>query len=187
MFNSKTKSLLLVSALFWLWTGCTKLPANGDITGNPPPPPPPDSDYVLSVTDTSASPADTGITVNVNLKNIEAVAGAQIRLTYDSTLLSMSSPPFSKPPRASQMDFFNGNFSTPGVVTFAMTWFSAKGVIPDGEGPILQLRFNVKAGALSGSQSPLDLADMGININAVSDTLGNLIIPVLTDGLFTVQ
>ncbi len=173
-------SVLAVAALLF-WSGCAKYGTEPDNT-----PPPNQNPNVLSLGNASGAPGDTGILVDVNLHNVEPMAGAQLRIVYDSNRLQPSDTPYLKPSRASQMDFYNGNFSSAGVIIFAMSWFSQKGIIDVGDGPILQLIFDVKSTAPPGA-SALSFENQGNYINALSDTLATLIFPQLQNSTFTVQ
>ncbi len=141
-----------------------------------------------SITNYVAAPGDTGIIVDINLHNVEPIAGAQLRIVYDSTRLMLSDTPYLKPGRADQMDnYILGSNPDPGEITFAMfPNIGQIGVIAAGDGPILQLLFDVKPTATSGN-SQLKFESEGYSINALSDTLGTLIIPQLENGTFTVQ
>jgi hypothetical protein len=172
-------SALTIAALFF-WSGCTQYGTE------PYQPPPNQNPNILSLSNASGAPGDTGIIVDVNLHNVEPMAGAQMRIVYDAGRLQPSDTPFLKPSRASQMDFYAGTFSNPGVITFAMAWFSQKGIIDVGDGPVLQLLFDVKSTAVSGA-SALSFQNEGSQINALSDTLGTLIFPQLQNATFTVQ
>lgn len=164
-----------------LLASCTKSPTD---SGNNPPPN--QNPNILSLSSATAAPGDTGVVIDVNLHNVEPVAGAQLRIVYDSLRLTPSDTRYLKPARAIQMDFYAGNFDNPGVITFAMSWFSQKGSIAIGDGPILQLLFDVKSTAAAGASS-LRFENQGNNINALSDTLGTLIFPQLQNSTFTVQ
>lgn|SRR5574341_633118 len=176
-------SALAIAALLF-WSGCKKY-ATAPIDQ----PPPNNNPNILSLDNASGAPGDTGIIVDVKLHNVEPIAGAQLRITYNSNVLQPSDTPYLKPARAEQMDFYAGNFNTPGVVTFAMSWFTQKGVIAIGDGAILQLIFDVKPGAPTGNSSLSFQNDATppTEDNALSDTTGTrLIIPQVQNSTFTV-
>ena len=176
-------SALAITALLF-WSGCNKYSTAPIIQ-----PPPNNNPNILSLSNASGAPGDTGIIVDVNLHNVEPIAGAQLRITYNVNVLQPSDTPYLKPTRADQMDFYAGNFNTPGVVTFATSWFTQKGVIAIGDGAILQLIFDVKPGASVGTSSLRFESDATLPTedNALSDTTGTkLIVPQVQNGTFTV-
>lgn len=179
-FLQSTAGLVFAGVL--LWSACTKIPTDGGYQ------PPNQNPNILNLSNATASAGDTGVVIDVNLHNVEPMAGAQLRIVYDSTRLKLSDTPYLKPSRADQMgNYILGSNPDPGEITFAMfPNIGQTGMIAAGDGPILQLLFDVKPTATSGN-SQLGFESEGYSINALSDTLGVLIIPQLENGSFTVQ
>ena len=180
-----TAGLVLAGVL--LWSACIKTPTDGGDYQ----PPPNQNPNILSLSSGTASAGDTGVVIDVNLHNVEPIAGVALSIVYDSTVLKPSDTPYLKPARASQMDNYQGNFSTPGVVKFVMLSFSnPPGRIDVGDGPILQLLFDVKPTAPASASQIRFVNDSNPppEDNQLSDTTGtHLIIPQLENGTFTVQ
>ena len=168
-----------------LWSACT------ETVTDPNYPPPNQNPNILNLSNATASASDTGVVVDVNLHNVEPIAGVALSIVYDSTVLKPSDTPYLKPARASQMDNYQGNFSTPGVVKFVMLSFSnPPGRIDVGDGPILQLLFDVKPTTPASASQIRFVNDSNPppEDNQLSDTTGTrLIIPQLENGTFTVQ
>jgi len=114
-----------------------------------------------------------------------------LRIAYDSSVLQPSATPYSQPPRASSLENYSGYFDVPGLITFLMISLNnPPGKIQIGDGPILELYFDVKLTAPSGTTSLIFADDPGTPVqdNQLSDTTGTkLILPQLVNGTFTVQ
>jgi len=148
----------------------------------------------LRIIGASASPCDNAVVVSVYLHNVEPIAGFQLRVVYDQTYLEANSQQFVNPtPSHRAYPFFNPNngaiyaadISVPGEVTFVAVRLFTPVQIDPGAGSIVDLLFNVKRTAPEGS-TLIRLVDSpdSININALSDLSGNLILPVLVDDTF---
>lgn len=177
-------ALIIASLLFW--SGCAKYGTEPDNT-----PPPNQNPNILSLSNASGAPGDTGIIVDVNLHSVEDVGAVALRIAYDAAMLEPSDTPFLQPARAAGMDKYEGNFDSPGLITFLMISLnSPPGKIEAGDGPILHLIFDVKSSAAPGTTQIFfaDNPNTTIQDNQLSDTTGNVVIfPQLQNGTFTVQ
>ena len=186
-------SSLLILALAVTLSGCIKTPTD---PGNYPPPDTttiPDPN-ILSLSSASGSPGDTGIIVNVNLHNVIPIGAVALLMAFDSTVLTPSDTWFLKPARASTMSVYNGSFPDAGSIRFAMLPFpnppNPLGRIEIGDGPILQLLFDVKPSAASGTTQIRFIDDPATPNpdNQLSDTSGyQVIFPQLQNSSFFVQ
>jgi len=185
-YKPTTLTGLLILALAMTLSGCIKTPTD------PGTDPPPNNDpNILSIPSASGAPGDTGIMVNVNLHNVEAIGGLVLRITYDSTVLTPSDTRFLAAIRSSGLEQNFNSFGTPGLITFLMYSSSDPlGKIDIGDGPILHLLFDVKPSAQSGTStiSFNDNPNTPLQDNQLSDTLGmKVIFPQLQNSSFTVQ
>lgn len=181
-------SVVLVGLAVLLSSASCKKTATGP-DGNVNPPPPPSQDpNILSLSNGTGAPGDTGIVIDVDMHNVIPIAGVQLRMVYDSTVLQMSDSAYFKPPRAAQMCLFTVNYSTPGVIIGVITYFPCPPAKIDiGDGPVLQLIFDVKSTAPAGSY-PLKFENNPPQINSLSDTTGyKSIFPQLINSTFTVK
>jgi len=150
----------------------------------------------LKVISASGNRGDSARVVSIYLRNIEAIAGFQLRVVYDPTYLEPNSQQFVNPtPSHRAYPFYNpdngaiyaADISVPGEVTFVAVRLFTPVQIDPGAGSIVDLLFNVKGTAPDGN-TLIQLANSqdSIKINALTDLSGNLILPVLRDGTFTV-
>jgi hypothetical protein len=141
-------------------------------------------------------PGQSGVAVTVYLRNTFDVAGFNLRLVYDSTVMYPRPPvpdsSFDQLPRSWSLPIFMGNFNQTGEVIF----LGAPFFNPDtervftGNGPIVEFYFNIKSSAPKGNY-PIKLEEDTLDIspfdNTLGDTLGlNIYIPVLENGVISV-
>jgi len=147
----------------------------------------------LRVLNAAGNAGQTAVVVSVSMRNTFPVGGFQFRLVYDSTLLSINPAQFVDPtPTHRAYPFFldglyGADVSTPGIVNFVGSWFAQQVEIPPGTGSIADLLFDVKPGApdINVNLSLIDSPDLTF-LNALSDTVGNLVLPVKTNGVFSI-
>lgn len=150
----------------------------------------------LRVVSASGNPGDTAVVVSVYLRNVIPVAGVTIRMEYDSNLITPNPRQFIDPiPGHRGYPFFDpaneaiysADISEPGVVRFIATRLFTAVQIPPGAGSIVDLLFDIRATA-TDQTTPLRLVDSpdSINLNVLSDTIGNLVFPVTRNGTMTI-
>jgi hypothetical protein len=129
----------------------------------------------LIIPDLNTSPGDT-ITVPINVTDATGVAGANIVVTYDKSVLTIKEVKTTI--LSSGMNLID-NSETIGEVTLAMA--STKG-IAEGSGAIVEIIFEVSATAKSGAKSPLKFKEA-----MLYDELGNDIQVQAEDGNLRIE
>lgn len=158
----------------------------------------------LRILDAFGLPGDTAVIVQIYVRNDSfPVAGVTFRLIFDTTFLTpVFLPPTQTVPFPVRFETVNRGTALPeggvaldtsatGVVNgLLFAGFSGIPKIERGAGTIMHVFFNIKPGVSLGATSPLrlinDTAQGGL-LNALSDTLGNLILPVLANGTLHIQ
>ena len=110
----------------------------------------------LKIVDAYAVPGDTDVTLSVYMRNTINVAAFTLRMVYDTNLVN---PRYtlqgtsqvlvaSKTAKSSPLPIFQGNISSPGVMTFLAStdWFGAIKYIPSGAGgSVVEFKFKIKS------------------------------------------
>ncbi len=130
----------------------------------------------LSVQSSSGEPGKTG-TVNIWLNNQVNVRGILFRLTDIPDSLRAGTPLATPVGRAT--GFTVSATEKDGYVQVLLVSLSGA-VIPVGNGPILQLKYNIKPGTPLGSSSSLVLSHVSI-----SDANNQQVVPDLVNGTFS--
>ena len=149
---------------------------NGSVTINAEEPPITDGRKLI-IPELTAKPGDT-ITVPINVTDATGIAGADIVVTYDQSMLTVKPDEIKATTLSSGINLVV-NAETAGEITLSMA--GTKG-IAEGSGAIVEIVFAVSATAKDGDKSPLTFTDA-----ALYDELGNDI-PVQTeDGILTIE
>ncbi len=104
----------------------------------------------------SGTPGQTGVAVPISVTDASGIAGADITLTFDSSILTATN---------AQLTTLTSGFTlqtptiSPGQITISMT--QATG-IPSGSGAILNVIFNVNPSAVGGTYSVLTLQSVSL-------------------------
>jgi|GEM_PF-6297317 len=116
----------------------------------------------LKIIGTEAEPGET-IDLGIELENSDAVAGIQIKLIYDSDVLT---------PSDAELTFRTSGFSISTNISkgeLQVLLYSASGdSIPSGNGPVMNIPVNIASDARIGSQTLITFAEA-----LLSDTKGN--------------
>lgn len=134
---------------------------------------------VLRVQSSSGEPGKTGA-VNIWLNNQVNVRGILFRLTDDPNYLQVSAPLGSSvTPVGRATGFTTAATEKDGYVQVLLASMSGA-VIPVGNGPILQIKYDINPAAPLGSSSNLVLTNVSI-----SDANNQQVVPDIVNGLFS--
>lgn len=140
----------------------------------------------MAILDAYGNPGDTiGVILHMD-NNTIAVAGYLHRIVYDDELLEAFSVECLD--RGCQLESYEGNFETPGVVSILAYDPIDYDYIPIGSGPVMQINFEVKPTAPPGTITILRFEDViPPQNNNWSDTSGLImLIPQLLPGNFSI-
>lgn len=135
----------------------------------------------LKVLDSEGYPGND-ISINIGLVNTFRVSAFSGRVVFDESSFHLIS--LQVLPRAAMLEWSGVDTTHAGVVRFyAVGPQPIEDWIPPGSGNVMELQFHVSEGAVPGIY-PMALEDSGFGTyeNQLSDSLGQLIIPVLAGG-----
>jgi hypothetical protein len=131
-------------------------------------------------------PGDTVVT-SINLVNSFDVAGFSFRIVYDASAFEILSVETAS--RSIQFELFGADLTEPGVMRFfATSMHPLENAIPPGSGIIAAIAVFVKEEASPGNY---DFVFQDVDSSAFDNSLTNiefnLVVPILSDGVFGVQ